>query len=148
MPLPSSAEPSSSTTMDGAATAAAAESEAEDTLVQFVVIRRDLLKTMEWPVGSVIAQACHACLAVTWEHREDADVAKYLAPENIASMHKVTKEVKGAPQLLTLADKLKAEGIIYRLWMEQPENIPTAIALKPYPRSHVAHLLKKYQLFK
>ena len=33
-------------------------------------------------------------------------------------------------------------------WMEQPENIPTAIALKPYRRNHVAPLLKKYQLFK
>ena len=35
-----------------------------------------------------------------------------------------------------------------QLWIEQPENIPTAVALKPYPRSVVAPLLKKYQLFK
>ena len=146
----------------------------EDTLVQFIVLRRDLLKTMEWPVGSVVAQACHASLAVIWENRADASVAAYLSPENIASMHKVTKEVrrgatsvrrqrpsldrpppprsapqvKGEPQLLTLAEKLRAEGVVHKLWVEQPENIPTAIALKPYPRSHVAHLLKKYQLFK
>jgi len=32
--------------------------------------------------------------------------------------------------------------------MEQPENIPTAIALKPCARSRVAPLLKKYSLFK
>ena len=31
-----------------------------DTIVQFVVVRRDLLKDMEWPVGSVIAQATRA----------------------------------------------------------------------------------------
>ena len=37
----------------------AAASQEDDALVQFVVVRRDLLKTMEWPVGSVIAQACH-----------------------------------------------------------------------------------------
>lgn len=30
---------------------------ADGTLVQYVVVRRDLLKTMEWPTGSVIAQA-------------------------------------------------------------------------------------------
>ena len=120
----------------------------EDPIVQFVVIRRDLLKTLEWPVGSVVAQACHACLAVTWEHRDDPDVAAYLSPENINSMHKVTKECKGEPQLLTLAEKLQAEGVAHRVWMEQPENIPTAIALKPYPRSRVAPLLKKYQLFR
>ena len=109
----------------------------EDTLVQFIILRRDLLKTMEWPVGSVVAQACHASLAVIWENRADASVAAYLSPENIASMHKVTKEVrrgattvrrqrpsldrpppprsapqvKGEPQLLTLAEKLRAEGV-------------------------------------
>ena len=58
----------------------------------------DLLKTMEWPVGSVMSQACHACLAVTWENKDDPDVIAYLAPENIDSMHKVCKEVKGEPQ--------------------------------------------------
>merc|ERR1712060_7146 len=103
---------------------------------------------MEWPVGSVMSQACHACLAVAWENKDDPDTQEYLAVENIDSMHKVCKEVKGEAQLLTLCDKLKAEGILHKLWMEQPEGIPTAIALKPYPRSRVAPMLKKYQLFK
>ena len=48
----------------------------------------------------------------------------------------------------TLADKLSAEGVLHKMWIEKPENIPTAIALKPYPRSRVVPLLKKYQLFK
>ena len=117
-------------------------------LVQFVVVRRDLLKTLEWPVGSVIAQACHACLAVAWEHRDDADVAAYLAAGRIDAMRKVVKEVKGEPQLRALAAKLEAEGVAHRVWCEQPENFATAIALKPYPASRVKPLLKKYQLFK
>ena len=128
-----------------AASAAPAAAE-DDALVQFVVVRRDLLKTLEWPVGSVIAQACHACLAVAWEHREDAEVEAYL--RDVDAMHKVIKECKGEPQLSTLAQKLTSEGLAFKLWVEQPENIPTAIALKPYPRSRVAPLLKKYQLFK
>ena len=70
-----------------------------EVLVQAVVVRRDLLKTMEWPVGSVIAQACHACIAVVWENREDPDVAAYLASGNIDSMHKVIKECKGELQV-------------------------------------------------
>ena len=74
-------------------------SEGEDVIVQAVVVRRDLLSTMEWPVGSVIAQACHACLAVAWEHREDACVADYLAAGKINSMHKVIKECKGEAQV-------------------------------------------------
>jgi peptidyl-tRNA hydrolase len=120
----------------------------EDPIVQFVVVRRDLLKTMEWPVGSVMAQACHACLAVVHQNLDDSDVQAYLAPENIDSMHKVIKECKGEPQLRTLAEKLAADNICHKLWMEQPEDIPTAIALKPYPRSRVAPLLKKYQLYR
>lgn len=60
----------------------------------------------------------------------------------------VVKECKGETQLLTLAEKLTQEGIAHKLWTEQPENFPTAIALKPYPREQVAPLLKKYQLFK
>ena len=70
-----------------------------DVIVQAVVVRRDLLKTMEWPVGSVIAQACHACLAVAWEHRDDPCVAEYLAVSNLDSMHKVVKECKGEAQV-------------------------------------------------
>lgn len=138
---------SSATAADLADPAGDAPAES-DGIVQFVIVRRDLIKTMEWPVGSVISQACHACLAVAWDNKDDRDVIEYLAEENINSMHKVCKEVKGEAQLLTLAEKLKAEGILHKLWTEQPENIPTAIALKPYPRSRVAPMLRKYQLFK
>lgn len=121
-------------------------SSSDSTLVQFVVVRRDLLKTMEWPIGSVIAQACHACTAVTWACREDADVQAYLA--DLGGMHKVVKECKGEAQLQSLAAKLTEEDVAFHVWVEQPENIPTAIALKPYPRDVVAPLLKKFQLFK
>ena len=130
------------------ADAAAPASSGSDTIVQFVVVRRDLLKDLEWPVGSVIAQACHACTAVIWTHREDEHVQQYLSDANIGSMHKVVKECKGETQLVNLAEKLKQEGIAHELWLEQPENFPTAVALKPYPREKVAPLLKKYQLFK
>jgi len=58
------------------------------------------------------------------------------------------KECRDERQLVTLAEKLREHGIAHKMWVEQPENIPTAIALKPYPRSQVAPLLKKYILFK
>ena len=93
------------TAAEAPAAAPAAEQE-EDTIVQFIVVRRDLLKTLEWPVGSVIAQACHASTAVMFEHRNDESVLAYLS--NLGSMHKIVKECKGEPQLLTLADKLNA----------------------------------------
>ena len=126
-------------------TAAGAPAE-DDPVVQFVVVRRDLLKTMEWPVGSVIAQACHACTAATVAHLDDAHVRAYLA--DVDHMRKVVKECKGETQLLALADALRAAQVPHKVWLEQPENLPTAIALKPYPGSKVKPLLKKYQLFK
>ena len=63
-------------------------------------------------------------------------------------MTKVVKECKGERQLLALAEKLRAESIEHKLWTEQPENLPTAIALKPYPRSRVAPLVKKFSLYR
>lgn len=31
-----------------------------DPLVQYVVVRRDLTDALQWPLGAVVAQACHA----------------------------------------------------------------------------------------
>lgn len=59
-------------------------------LVQYIVVRADLLKNLEWPVGSVIAQACHACCAVTYLFQNDPDTQKYL--KDLDNMHKVVLE--------------------------------------------------------
>lgn len=60
----------------------------------------------------------------------------------------VTLEVKGEAQILNLAEKLKAGGIAHKLWIEQPENIPTCLATKPYPKSVVSPFFKKLKLCK
>ena len=97
-------------------------------------------------MGSVIAQACHASTAVLFENIDcDPTVLEYFA--DAAKMHKVIGECAGEEELLLLAENLRAKGIVHKVWMEQPENMPTAIALKPYPQSQVAHLLSKYKLF-
>ena len=56
-------------------------------LVQYVVVRSDLLTTLSWPVGAVIAQACHACTAVAHVYQEDENMQRYLS--DIDNMHKV-----------------------------------------------------------
>ena len=61
------------------------------TLVQYVVVRGDLLRKLGWPVGAVIAQACHASTAATHAFRDDEETAKYLTDLN--RMHKVVLEV-------------------------------------------------------
>lgn len=60
-------------------------------IVQYVVVRGDLLKSMKWPVGAVIAQACHACTAVTHLFYNDEYTQTYLA--DLDNMHKVVLEV-------------------------------------------------------
>ena len=60
-------------------------------LVQYVVVRGDLLRTLKWPTGALIAQACHACSAVIHLFHEDPNTQEYVA--ELEQMHKVVLEV-------------------------------------------------------
>lgn len=60
-----------------------------DPIVQYVVLRKDLWTEKGWPLGSVVAQACHASSAAIWTHRDDAATLEYCCPERIDQMHKV-----------------------------------------------------------
>ncbi|CAK9866889.1 unnamed protein product [Sphagnum jensenii] len=74
--------------------------------------------------------------------------AKYCSPENLDHMTKVTLEVKGEIQIQNLSKKLEAAGITHKLWIEQPEDIPTCLATKPYPKSEVSAHFKNLKLCK
>ncbi|XP_047966334.1 putative peptidyl-tRNA hydrolase PTRHD1 isoform X2 [Salvia hispanica] len=119
---------------------------AHDTVVQYIVLRRDLIDT--WPLGSVVTQGCHASVAAVWTNRDDPDTLSYCSPSNLDSMHKVTLEVKGETQLLNLSEKLKAGGVAHKLWIEQPGNIATSLATKPYPKSTVSSFFKNLKLYR
>eukprot|EP00955_Chlamydomonas_euryale_P083013 363790-Chlamydomonas_euryale.AAC.20 len=61
----------------------------EDPIVQYIVLRKDLWTEQGWPLGPLIAQACHASVAAVMEHRDDEATQRYCAPENIDQMTKV-----------------------------------------------------------
>jgi len=61
------------------------------TLIQYVVVRKDLLSVLKWPVGAVIAQACHASSAVMYLFRDDPLTKDYTA--DLDRMHKCVLEV-------------------------------------------------------
>ena len=61
-------------------------------LVQYVVVRGDLLRLLSWPTGAVIAQACHASTAALWMHRNDSNTLQYTT--DLDNMHKVILEVR------------------------------------------------------
>ena len=62
-------------------------------LVQYIALRGDLLKTLKWPVGAVVAQACHASIAAIAVHKEEESVKAYIHKDNLGTMHKVVVEV-------------------------------------------------------
>lgn len=115
-------------------------------LVQYVAVRRDLINELKWPIGAVIAQACHAVSAVVYLFKDDEHMKMYL--EDVDNMHKIVLEVEDENALLSLNEKLASSDVKFKLWIEKPENIPTCLALKPYPKDEVQKYFKKIKLFK
>lgn len=125
----------------------------EDPVVQYVVIRRDLA----WPIGSVIAQAVHASIAAVWNSRRSDVTQNYCdQPGNFDSspnvdkpqMHTVVLDANNQNDLHKLADKLEKNNIGFILWRERPDDIVTALAAHPYPRSTVKKHFKQFKLSK
>lgn len=117
-----------------------------DPIFQYVVLRRDLQEKVGWPLGSLVAQGCHASVAAIAKHLDDDDVRAYIALDAVDGMHKAVLEVKGETQLLNLARQLEQSGVAHALWVEQPEAIATALASKPARKSVLAPHFKKCQL--
>lgn len=47
-----------------------------------------------------------------------------------------------------LESELKEANIDHKIWIEKPENIPTCLVAKPYPKEKIQKYFKKYKLFK
>ena len=60
-------------------------------LVQYIALRGDLLRVDKWPIGAMVAQACHASAAVLHQFKDDSNTQQYL--KDLDSMHKVVLEV-------------------------------------------------------
>ncbi|VDO09128.1 unnamed protein product [Rodentolepis nana] len=114
-------------------------------LVQYIIVRTDLKASLSWSVGSIIAQACHASTAALYKYNEVEDTKAYVS--DLDNMTKVILGVPGEVQLAKLAEKLENNNIEFVLWCEKPENILTAIALRPYNRKMVKKHLSECQLF-
>lgn len=52
--------------------------------------------------------------------------------KDLDNMHKVVLEARGEEDLVKISEKLKEAGVDHKLWIEQPENFPTCLAVKPY----------------
>ncbi|CAH0399215.1 unnamed protein product [Chilo suppressalis] len=115
-------------------------------IVQYVLLRSDLLKELGWSIGALVAQACHASTAVLHLYKDDEHTLQYM--NDLDNMHKVVLEVPNEEALRKIETKLSENSIAYKLWIEQPENIPTCLALKPYPKEDVKKFVGKFKLYK
>ncbi|XP_069089861.1 putative peptidyl-tRNA hydrolase PTRHD1 [Pleurodeles waltl] len=115
-------------------------------LVQYVVVRGDLQKILAWPLGALVAQACHAATAAIHLNYSHPHTCAYL--QELDCMHKVVLEAPDEGSLAMLAETLTQENIDHKVWIEQPENIATCIALRPYPKEEVHRYFKKLKLLK
>ncbi|BHF75100.1 peptidyl-tRNA hydrolase domain-containing protein 1 [Sparganum proliferum] len=70
---------------------------------------------------------------------------RYSYLEDLENMHKVVLAIEEA-ELPLIADKLTGAGVDFVTWREQPENILTAIALRPYAKNEVQSYFKGLRL--
>jgi peptidyl-tRNA hydrolase len=112
----------------------------------YVVIRKDLSKVLKWPIGAIINQACHAVTSVVNEFYEDKDMKEYL--NNLSTMRKVTLQTEDEESLNKICNLLNENDKLYIKWIENPEEIFTCIATKPYSKQEIGDLLKECKLYR
>jgi len=120
----------------------------EDPLVQYIVIRKDLWTELSWPLGSIVAQGCHASTAALWLSRDQPQTQQYCGTDNLDHMRKVVLEIKNEAQLRNLSEKLTSANILHKLWIEQPEDYATCLATAPGAKSTLQPHVKKLKLCK
>ena len=116
-------------------------------IVQYILLRRDLKKMKNYNDGAIIAQACHASSAILFKNIYDDLTKSYLT--DVDRMHKIILGIDGGEnEINELSNLLKQNSIEHYLWIEQPENIPTAIAVKPYYKNDIEHFFSKFKLYR
>ena len=112
-------------------------------LVHYVILRGDL----GWKTGALATQAVHAsneCL-FKFLHQDDDSVKKFL--EAGSNMRVILKQAPTISAFNSLSTSLTELHLDHIVWVEQPENIPVAIAIKPYCKEKLFLVLKSYPLF-
>ncbi|NXK46162.1 PTRD1 hydrolase, partial [Chauna torquata] len=123
--------------------AASGASAAAAALVQYVVLRGDLARS--WSLGAVLSRM--SCLALCFPHGSCRHPAPPCPPPALTANF-VSPQAPDEAALMALAETLKQHSIDHEVWTEQPEAIPTCLALRPYPKDQVHQHLKKFKLLK
>ncbi|PWZ03366.1 hypothetical protein BCV70DRAFT_197583 [Testicularia cyperi] len=140
-------------------------------LVMQLIVDPAAAATFSWPKGPWMAQAAHAAIAVIQMSAKSPNTQEYVGPSNLTSMHKVVLALptsgKSKTDLRELSKKLTEarardqEGRAtsatdqdeefpgHFLWIEQPEDVPTCLAVAPNRKpAELKKLLRSCTLLK
>ncbi|XP_074603138.1 putative peptidyl-tRNA hydrolase PTRHD1 [Brevipalpus obovatus] len=109
-------------------------------IVQYIVVRGDL----GWPLGALMAQACHASVAAITKFNGHENTKAYL--DQLETMHKVVLKAN-EEQLMHLTKNFSDNNIDHYLWKEMPENIMSSLATRPYEKKIILPFVKHLKLF-
>lgn len=98
-------------------------SEHDDVIVQYVVVRKDLSKSLKWTTGPIMAQACHASCAALWLSRGSHLTQAYCSEDAIDDMTKVMMEIKNEGQLRKLSQSL-TDAVSLTRYTRSPHSQP------------------------
>lgn len=57
-------------------------------------------------------------------------------------------QAKDEESLKELSQMLTTSQVDFKLWVEQPENFPTCLATRPYPKEEIQQYFKQFKLMK
>ena len=117
-----------------------------DSIVQYIIVRSDLGRNQDRAFNTLISHTSSASTAAIHMFYKHEHTKSYLKDED--NMRKKIFQVDSEEELLELDIKLMIQKIDYRMWLKQPENYATCIALRPYPVSEIAEHFKKLKLYK
>ena len=144
----SSTPPSSDKPSDTSPTTSTSKSFSKP-IVQYIFVRNDL--NQDWPQGAIAAQVAHASVAAIIQGLNNQDEATiyYTSSTQLNYMTKNVYKVNNVEELNTIKEQwdTKFGSNSYYMWIEQPENIPTALATVPLERTNpVSKLIKKFNV--
>lgn len=111
-------------------------------ITQYIFLVSDLKSIKK---GALIAQACHSAIKAIELFRSNSDTQLYL--KSLDTMTTVILKIK-KEDILEIKETLSSLDIVE--WIEQPENIITCLALRPYNLVDLQDYLsfiKKFSLF-
>ncbi|CAL4172946.1 unnamed protein product, partial [Meganyctiphanes norvegica] len=99
-----------------------------------------------WPIRATKAHARNrASIRMSICHDWENSTVHYRCQHH---SREVVLGIDSETKLRNLSSKLEEASVDHKLWIEQPEDIPTCLVTKPYLKEEVQKHFKKLKLFK